>query len=225
MKRGKFIAIEGTDGSGKATQAALLVQALRKKGRRVHMIAFPQHGEQSAGAVDAYLNGVYGTPKEVGTYRAAIFYAVDRAAARKKILSWLGHGDDVIADRYVASNWAFGGALLPTLAARKKYWRWDTDLEFGLFSIPKPDRMVILAVPSGIAQKLVLKKQRRGYLRGRKRDLHERDTRYQARVLRVYRQLPAFDRSIRLVECAEKGRLLTIQDVHQRVMAALQGLV
>ena len=225
MTRGRFIAIEGTDGSGKATQAKLLVQELRRKGRRVHTIAFPQHGEKSAGAVDAYLNGDFGTPKEVGAYRAAVFYAVDRAAARKKILSWLNHGDFVIADRYRASNWAYGGALLPTLSARKKYWKWDTELEFGLFGIPKPDCMVILAVPPGIAQRLILKKHRREYIKGGRRDLHERDRQYQARVLRVYRELPQFDRSIRLVECAEKGMLLSKQAVHRKVLAAVKGIM
>ena len=42
-KRGKFIVIDGTDGSGKATQARELVKRLRKKGRKVQTIDFPRY--------------------------------------------------------------------------------------------------------------------------------------------------------------------------------------
>lgn len=225
MARGKFIVIEGTDGAGKATQARFLASALRRRGKKVQTIAFPQYGQKSAGAVEAYLNGVYGTPRQVGTYRAAIFYAVDRAAARNKIRAWLKQGTTVIADRYIASNWAFGGALLPTLAARKKYWKWDADLEFGLFGIPRPDRTVILAVPSKLSQRLILLKQKRTYLKTKKRDLHEQDVRYQARVLQTYRQIATFDRTMRVVESVAGQSLLSKQAVHQRVLAALRGVV
>ncbi len=225
MRKGKFIVIEGTDGSGKATQAKLLASYFRRQGKRVKAIAFPQYGQKSAGAVEAYLNGVYGTPKQVGTYRAAIFYAVDRAAARNKIRSWLEHGQVVVADRYLASNWAYGGALLPSLKERKRYWQWDKQLEFGLFDIPKPDKTIVLAVEPKVAQRLILQKQRRQYLKRNKRDAHESDVRYQGKVLETYRQLAGFDRTMRVVECAPGGKLLSKQDVHQRVRQALRGLV
>lgn len=225
MARGKFIVVEGTDGSGKATQVGLLASALRRRGRKVRTIAFPQYGQPSAGAVEAYLNGVYGTPAEVGTYNAAIFYAVDRAAARKKLHDWLAAGQTVIADRFMASNLAYGGALLPNLAARKKYWRWDADLEFRMFKIPRPDRTLVLAVPPRVAQKLILMKQRRAYLKSKKRDLHEKDVRYQERVLATYRELARFDRRMRVVECVADGQLQSKTAIHKQVLAALRGVV
>lgn len=219
-KRGRFIVIEGTDGSGKATQAKLLAQYFRRRGKPVRTIAFPQYGKKSAGAVEAYLNGGYGSPKEVGTYRAAIFYAVDRAAARKKILSWLNEGAVVIADRYIASNWAFGGALLSP-RARRKYWKWDADLEFSLFGIPKPDRTIVLIVPPKIAQQLILKKRARSYLSRRKRDAHERDVGYQAKVIFTYREIGHVFPNVDVVECAPHGTLLSMQAVHKRVLQSL----
>jgi len=225
MRRGRFIVIEGTDGSGKATQVALLATALRRRGQKVRTIAFPQYGQPSAGAVEAYLNGVYGTPKEVGTYRAAIFYAVDRAAARKKLNDWLSAGETVIADRFMASNLAYGGALLPSLAARKKYWQWDADLEFTLFKIPRPDRTVVLAVSPSVAQRLILKKHKRAYLKSSKRDLHEKDVRYQEKVLKTYRELARFDRRMRVVECVEDGQLLSKREVHARVLKTVRNVL
>ncbi len=101
---GKFIVIEGLDGSGKSTQSKLLTQYLRKEGYKVEKIDFPQHGEKSAGLVDEYLNGKYGSSEEVGPYRASVFYACDRYDASFKIRKWLKEGKIVVSDRYVASN-------------------------------------------------------------------------------------------------------------------------
>lgn len=56
MKKGKLIVIDGTDGSGKATQTALLVKRLRKKKNKVSVEDFPQYGKKSAGPVEDYLN-------------------------------------------------------------------------------------------------------------------------------------------------------------------------
>ena len=84
MKKGKLIVIDGTDGSGKATQTALLVGNLKKAGYRVVVENFPQYGKKSAGAVEDYLYGLYGTAKELGAYIPSIFYAVDRFAAAER---------------------------------------------------------------------------------------------------------------------------------------------
>jgi len=62
---GLFIAIEGGDGSGKATQSKLLTTYLESLGKKVHTVAFPRHGEFSAYYADQYLNGVYGGINDV----------------------------------------------------------------------------------------------------------------------------------------------------------------
>ena len=78
MKIGKFIVIDGTDGSGKATQTKLLVERLKNDGHDVEIADFPQYGKKSAGLIEKYLNGKYGSAEEVGPYRASIFYACDQ---------------------------------------------------------------------------------------------------------------------------------------------------
>ncbi len=40
MKKGKFIVIDGTDGSGKATQVKLLAERLKKEGKKVEIVDF-----------------------------------------------------------------------------------------------------------------------------------------------------------------------------------------
>lgn len=218
MARGRFIAIEGTDGSGKATQAALLARTLQRQGRTVHIIAFPQHGKPSAAPVDAYLTGKYGSLTDVGPYQASMLYAVDRFAAKQGIMNWLRRGHIVLADRYLASNMAHQGAKIASLKARKKFWKWIEELEYSLMGIPRPDMTVVLTVPTVVSRTLVLKKKPRAYLQRHKRDIHERNTGYQRRVLATYRELARFDRGMRIVECTDHGVLLGKSDVHRRVM-------
>src|SRR3989344_5128598 len=114
MKKGKFFVLEGMDGSGKATQTKLLVEFLKNKGFQVEKIDFPQYTKISAGLIENYLKGVYGSSKEVGPYRASIFYACDRYDLSFKIKQWLREGKIVIADRYIASNIGHQGGKLIT---------------------------------------------------------------------------------------------------------------
>ncbi len=78
MKKGKFIVIEGTDGSGKTTQFKLLYDRLIKEKVKIETTDFPQYDNFSGAFVAKYLRGEYGTADEVGPYRGSIFYAVDR---------------------------------------------------------------------------------------------------------------------------------------------------
>ena len=87
-KRGKFIVIDGTDGSGKATQMALLAKRLKRLRHKISLEDFPRYGKKSAGLVEEYLNGAYGTAKELGPYIPSMFYAVDRFAAKKHRRQW-----------------------------------------------------------------------------------------------------------------------------------------
>ena len=57
-----LIVLEGLDGSGKATQAALLEQALTERGRIVRPVSFPNYRSPSSTLVRMYLAG------EVGRY-------------------------------------------------------------------------------------------------------------------------------------------------------------
>ena len=185
------------------------------------MIAFPQYGKKSAGPVEAFLNGDFGAPRDVGPYRAALFYAVDRAAARKKILDWLAAGDTVIADRYTASNLAYSGAWFTNARERTTFWRWAEVLEFETLGLPRPDRVIVLAVPVQTSQKLVLLKKARSYLRRGKRDVHEKDRSLEQRVLAMYEALTRRDRTFRFINCAPSGKLLSKTEVRDKVLAAL----
>ena len=80
--KGKLIVFEGTDGSGKATQTAMLCQHLEREGIPYRKITFPRYGKPSAAMVEEYLHGNLGKkPGDVNAYAASLFYAMDRFAS------------------------------------------------------------------------------------------------------------------------------------------------
>jgi dTMP kinase len=203
MKKGKFIVIDGTDGSGKATQTELLVKRLKKEKFKVKIFDFPQYGQKSAGLVEEYLNGKYGGAKEVGPYRASIFYACDRYDASFKIRKFLENGYVVVSNRYVTANMGHQGGKIVDAKKRKKYFDWLYELEYGIFEIPKPDLNIILHVDAAVAQKLVDSKGQRGYTK-KKRDLHEKDLKHLRDAERVYLEIAKTMKNFKLISCTEK---------------------
>jgi dTMP kinase len=214
--RGRFIVIDGTDGSGKATQTTLLVNELKLSGYPVEMVDFPQYGTKSAGLIEEYLNGKYG---QVGPEAASIFYAIDRFDASFKIKKWLEEGRIVISNRYVTANAGHQGGKIADDMERLKFFKWLDNLEYNIFAIPRPDLNIILHVPAKMAQKLVDKKSYidRKYVNGKKRDLHEADIHHLLNAEKVYLQIAKLFPNTKLVECIKEGELLAPEEVHNKV--------
>jgi dTMP kinase len=215
---GKFIVIEGTDGSGKGEQTIRLVKRIKDSGKEVSPFDFPRYSEPSSYFINEYLNGRLGTLAEINPKTASLFYALDRYAAAPSIRVALDAENVVVSNRYVASNLGHQGSKYDDPDERKKYFEWNYDLEYNINGIPKPDLNIILHVPAEIAQALVDKKLERQYLGGKKRDLHEADISHLKRTEETYRQLTElFPKDFTVVECMENGRLLSIEEVHEKV--------
>jgi len=208
--------IDGTDGSGKATQTKLLLETLKAEGFDVEMTDFPQYGTKSAGLIEEYLNGKYG---QVGPQAASIFYAIDRFDASFKIRGWLNAGKIVISNRYVTANAGHQGGKIADDIDRLKFFRWLDNLEYTIFAIPKPDLNIILHLPAEMAQKLVDKKSagQREYANGKKRDLHEADLKHLKNAEKVYTEIAKLFPNTKLVECVRNGKLLSPAEVHNKV--------
>lgn len=230
---GKFIVFEGIDGSGKFTQAKLLASFLRKKGKRVRVINFPQYGKKSAGPLEEYLNGKYGSSKEVGPYRASIFFACDRYDGHFKLQKWLQDGVVVIADRYVASNIAHQGGKLGDRAERKKFVKWLYDLEYGIFGIPKPDFNFILKTSPKLSLQHAYKitdseksKSRKAYLGDKERDIHEEDEQHLQDTLAMYLEVAkAFPEDFEVIECEDHGKFLPPEVIHEKIVSRVTKIL
>lgn len=217
-KRGKLIVIDGGDGSGKATQLKLLAEKLISLNYQIEIVDFPQYGQKSAGLVEEYLNGRYGTADEVGPYGASIFYAVDRYDASFKIRNWLKEGKIVLSNRYVASNMAHQGGKISNDIERQIYFKWLHDLEYNIFCIPRPDINIILHVTAAVGQQLVDKKGHRDYVGGEKRDIHESDINHLKHAEDVYTEIAQTFDDFVMIECMKDQTIMSPEEIHALVL-------
>jgi len=224
IMKGIFIVIDGTDGSGKATQTNLLVERLKKEGYEVETADFPQYGQKSAALVEEYLNGKFGTAEEVGPYRASIFYAVDRYAASFKIQEWLKEGKIVVSNRYVSANMGHQAGKIKDLKERDKFLEWLDNLEYGLFGIPKPNINILLYMPPEMGQELVEKKGERDYIEGKKKDIHEADINHLINAAEAYKYV-AEKYSWIVVDCAPDKKLKSREEIHGMIYEEIKSLI
>ncbi len=225
MSKGKFIVIDGTDGSGKATQVEILKNRLEKEGREVMIVDFPRYDKPSGIFCTKYLNGEYGQLKDISPEQGSLFYAMDRFDAKKEMIDHLSRGKILLANRYVSASMGHQGSKIADLVERKNFLDWVEDLEYSILGIPRPDATLILHVPAEINQELVDKKDPRDYVNGKKRDLHESDLNHlksaEATYLQIARDYPNFH----LIECVKDGRLMSREDIHELIWAKVKDLL
>ena len=180
---GKLIVFEGTDGTGKSTQFALLTKRLQNENVSFRRLQFPQYLEPSSALIRMYLNGEFGeNPNDVNAYAASSFYAVDRYAGYKS--DWgefYEEGGILIADRYTTSNAVHQCSKLPP-EQWDTFLQWLFDYEYHLLGLPAPDKVIYLQVDPAVSQRLMTARYHGDETR---KDVHEKDTEYLARSRRA----------------------------------------
>lgn len=137
-KRGKFIVLEGLDGSGKGTQISLLSKALSEMGITVHETAEPTQSATGGLIRDALAGLQKRTP-----YELAALFLTDRIfhnTSATGIKSLLEKGVTVICDRYYYSSFAYQGMDAEL--------SWVMDINLNCPEILKPDICIFLDVPT-----------------------------------------------------------------------------
>ncbi len=220
-----FIVIEGTDGSGKATQTKLLLEYLLKRGYKTKTIDFPRYYDNFWGAfIGQGLNGDFGPWNKIDPHIISTFYALDRQESAKLIRSWLKKNFIVVSDRYTSANQLYQAGKIDDPKERNDFIDWLEHLEFEIFKIPKPDLVIFLDVPPHIATKLLEKKsndKKKRYSKERK-DLHEKDKELNIRAykqgIRLSKKLPYFRR----VVCHKNDKILSPQEIHEKIVKLVQ---
>lgn len=136
--KGKLICIEGVDGSGKTTQAKMLVRNLRGKNYDAVYTTEP-----SAGKIGALIRGfVLSRKSRVPIALEALLFAADRVDhVETEVEPLLKQGKIVVCDRYLFSSLAYQGA-----AGLDLHWM-DCINKFAL----KPDLTLFLDVSPDVA--------------------------------------------------------------------------
>jgi dTMP kinase len=138
-----FVSLEGVDGSGKSTQARLLAEALRARGREV--VAVREPGGTAAGERIREL--LLDPAATIAPWAEALLYAAARAQLVDEVVRpALARGAAVVADRFVDSSLAYQGAARglgvdAVLAV-------NTAATGGLL----PDRTLLIDVPEELAR-------------------------------------------------------------------------
>ncbi len=220
---GVFIAIEGTDGSGKATQVSLLTEQLTRAGYEVLAIDFPRYKEPSSYFVREYLAGNYGSAEVVGPYTGSLFYALDRYEASKAIKQALSEGKIVIADRFTGSNMAHQGTKFYNPEERRGYYIWLDNLEYVTMGIPRPTKNIVLRVPAEVSAKLLSDRQTNAQTQP---DLHEADVQHLAKSVAAYDELcQLFPYDFQAIDCVRGGQLLDKDSIANLVWTTIQPLL
>jgi dTMP kinase len=140
---GRFVVLEGGDGSGKSTQAALLARELRARGVSVCETFEP--GATPVGKVirELLLHG----SEAIAPATEALLMAADRAQhVAEQIAPALDRGEWVVCDRYLPSSLVYQGTVrglgVPAVEA----------LNRAAVDAVEPDLVVVIDVPDDVAR-------------------------------------------------------------------------
>jgi dTMP kinase len=222
--RGKLIALEGIDGSGKRTQMDLLGYALEARGLSVMRIAFPCYDSTFGKLVGRFLSGDFGPLEIVDPHLSALLYAGDRFEAKGEIESALGAGKIVLADRYIGSNLAHQSERVPP-EERDEFLAWLKHVEYGIYGLPVEDLVVYLRIPAPDAYRLIGLKAPRTYTSLR-HDILEADVAHLEQTAGIYDRLATAPNWVR-VDCTNlaSGILYSPEEIHRALLNAVESRV
>jgi dTMP kinase len=212
-----IIAIDGIDGTGKATQAKMLQEHFTKRGIKTKVVSFPMYGSFFGKMISEYLNGDYGSLYSVDPKLVSLLYAQDRYYyfQTHKITDV----EIIIFDRYVNSNIAHQGSKVKE-KDRKTFIDWITEFEYEINKIPKPDISFILDAEVGNSIKNVAKKQKREYTDATY-DLHESDTEYLMETRKIFQSLANKINDTHLIKCDTNGVMNDLNDISKEILIAI----
>lgn len=223
--KGKLIAIEGTDCSGKETQTNLLIKRLREEGYQVQNFSFPNYNSPTGRIIGGdYLGKEYIGPSifkegavNVDPKVASLYYAADRKYNIEKILFLLENNYNVILDRYIYSNMAHQGGKIEDEEERTLMYDFLEKLEFELLELPKPDITIFLHMPFEISEKLKEDREEAA-------DGHERDKNHLVSAERSYLEL-AKKYSFETIECGADGKPRGLEEINDEVYKKVKKII
>jgi len=227
-KQGKLIVIDGTDGSGKATQVKLLRNRLVKEGYTVKLLDFPEYYKNFFGKFighclsEQYYNWINIHPKI-----ASISYAADRWESSEKIKNWLRKGYIVLSNRYVSANQIHQGGKISNNKKRESFMKWLDEMEYKVFKIPKPNAVFYLHVPMSIILKLIKERNKKNFraYTGKRKDIVEGNIPYLTNSHKTALWLSKTQKGWMKIECAKGNIIKNREDIHQEIYEKIKKII
>lgn len=227
--KGKLIVIDGTDGSGKATQVELLAKKLRNEGLKIKIVDFPEYYKNFFGNFIGHcLSEQYYNFLNVHPKIASVMYAADRWESSEEIRNWLKKGYIVIANRYVSANQIHQGGKTKDAKRRNDFLKYLDKMEYEVFKIPRPDLTLYLSLPIDIVLKLLKdresSKMKRAYLK-KKKDVHESDIQFLINSRKSALKLEKEIKNFIKIECSEKGKIMSREKIHGMIYKKVKKII
>lgn len=221
-KTNLLIAIEGIDGVGKNTQATLLAKALKEEFGDCGFFSFPRYETPTGKRVREYLDGKHDT---LNLLARAKLYSDDRLAAREEILDLLFREQNVVCDRYVASNLAFQVAIaqleMPGTDYAQRVHDYIHGLEYANNFMPRPDITFVLNVDVATSEKMVAERYKNTTTL---KDKHEANTKLLELSHQIYRKMVADSPETHheIICNNADGTIRTREDIHAEILAIVK---
>lgn len=214
---GKIIVIEGTDCSGKETQANLLIKNLKKENYKVDSLSFPDYNTPTGKIIGGpYLGKEYicnSWFKEgavtVDNKVASLYYAADRRYHLDEIKKLKKENDVLILDRYTYSSMAHQGGRTHTQKERLQMYKWLENLEFEYLELPRPDIVIFLHMPYQYS--LELRNKRR-----EKADEYEKSEQHLKDAENAYIELSNLY-NFKIINCVENFKIKTKEQINKEI--------
>lgn len=211
VQRGCFIVLEGIDGCGSTTQAKLLAERLRERGRDVVLTCEPTSGPVGTLIRKALQRRLVGEtpdgPSRFSWATLALLFAADRVDHVKELIEpALLAGKWVVSDRYDLSSLAYQSL---SAASEPDVLPWLRDINR---FIVRPDLTIVIDVPADVAQE-------RRALRGGSPELFE-VSELQRKLANVYAEA---ERLVPLDALAHVGGVDEPSAVLERILSAVDA--
>lgn len=220
--REPIFVVDGTDGSGKATQTELLTKFLVAHGVDARRFEFPQYKEFFGEVIAAFLRGDYGPMGAVNPRIISIVYSDDRRHATENVIRpGLSEGKVFVLDRWTTANMAHQSARLPE-EEREGFIEWLDELEYGQNGLPREAVVIFLDVPVEVSQRLNRQKSVRGHLNGQAEDLAEKNVQHQQQSRAMFLKLAEDNPHWIRIDCVdEEGNIRPIEEIHRMIVSSL----
>ena len=103
---------------------------------------------------------------------------------------------------------------------RKKFIDWLFDLEFNIYKLPKPDKVIFLNMPPKNTQELIKNRENK-YSKSMQKDILERNSNH---IMDSYNAACDLSKEYNWLEinCIKDGQIRTIEDIHEEIFEEIK---